>query len=399
MSKPRGLKYISLVPGGGYGDAACEYVAGLDALGVPVSWMPTRDNSAELLPRAHSTADIQDAIRPRLDYLWDREIACDALLLNVPPVRWHGHWLDAEPGLRHYCYVAWEADVLPPDWAPALNRYQCVFVPSQFNRRVLVEGGVTSRVECMPHIARKVKPAPQISGWGSITDDEFVFYTIGAWTTRKAMEETIRAYLDAFSGTDKVTLVVKTEAVNQIVYQSLTAAQRQEAPPHHSMVWWALSKIIADYPNPAKIHLLAGRVEPAEIDRLHSRGNCFVSLAHSEGWGLGAFDAALFGNPVIITGWGGQLDYLGASYPLLIKYQLSRTSDFPDDGYFLHGDDVHWATADREHASSLMRAVFENSTDYQSVARTLQGSIKRNYSATTVCAKLAEYMGYTTQEK
>ena len=112
-----GLKIVTLIPGCGYGDAACEYVAGLDALGVPVSWMPTRDNSADLLSRAQSTADIPAAIKPRLDNLWNRTISCDALLVNVPPVRWHWHWLDAEPDLRHYCYVAWEADVLPPDWA------------------------------------------------------------------------------------------------------------------------------------------------------------------------------------------------------------------------------------------------------------------------------------------
>ena len=37
---------------------------------------------------------------------------------------------------------------------------------------------------------------------------------------------------------------------------------------------------------------------------LHARGDCFVSLCHSEGWGLGSFEAAALGNPVLITNYG-----------------------------------------------------------------------------------------------
>lgn len=43
---------------------------------------------------------------------------------------------------------------------------------------------------------------------------------------------------------------------------------------------------------------------------LHARGECFVSLTHGEGWGIPAFDACACGNPVVITGWGGQLEHL-----------------------------------------------------------------------------------------
>jgi glycosyltransferase involved in cell wall biosynthesis len=398
VSTARGLKVITLVPGTGYGDAGCEYIAGLDALGLPVSWMPTHYGSDQLLPRDQSVADLQSEIRSRLEKVWGKEIECDALLLNVPPVRSHWHWLKAEPSLRHFCYLAWEVEVLPQDWAPALNRYQAVFVPSRFNQQALVRGGVTSPVHCLPHVARAI-PAPLEQGeWGPVRDDDFLFYTIGAWTTRKAMEETIRAYLDAFTGNDQVGLVVKTEAVNQIVFQSLSPSQRKVNPPHHSMVWWALSRIIADYRNPARIHLVAGRVEPAHIDDLHNRGDCFISLAHSEGWGLGTFDAALTGNPVIITGWGGQLDYLGEDYPLLVDYELRATSEFPADGYFMHDDGVYWASANRQTASELMRAVFENPAPSRAYARALKASLEQDYSRPTICARLAAHMDYEVED-
>ena len=53
-------------------------------------------------------------------------------------------------------------------------------------------------------------------------------------------------------------------------------------------------------------------------DAIHAIGDCYVSLTHGEGWGMGAFDAATLGKPVLITGWGSprigavQLDAGGA---------------------------------------------------------------------------------------
>ena len=47
-------------PGCGYGDAGSEYIAGLSALGVPVTWTPTIANSAEVLGLAKSRRDLHD---------------------------------------------------------------------------------------------------------------------------------------------------------------------------------------------------------------------------------------------------------------------------------------------------------------------------------------------------
>ncbi|MCP5159228.1 MAG: hypothetical protein H6975_07365 [Gammaproteobacteria bacterium] len=395
MSKPNGLKFITLTPGCGYGDAAGEYLAGLDALGIPVTWMPTIDNTAERLDRTRSCRDLQDAINERVSYLWGRSMDCNALLLNVPPGYWHTYWLHAEPELRPFTYVAWEVDRLPADWPPALNPYERVFVPSEFNRQTFIAGGITTAVDVVPHIARRIDPMPGGPNWGDISDEDFVFYTIGAWTTRKAMEETIRAYLETFSGDEKVALIVKTEPVNQIEYRTLPKATRATAPAHLATTWWTLARILADYRNPAKIHLVSGRAPPREIDRLHTRGDCFVSLTHSEGWGLGAFDAALFGNPVIITGWSGPLDYLGENYPLLVRYRLEATIHAPDDGYFLHAPDAYWACADRRHAGELMRSVFDNPEPAKRMARARQTELQTRFAPTAVCRQLADLMGFS----
>ena len=50
------------------------------------------------------------------------------------------------------------------------------------------------------------------------------------------------------------------------------------------------------------------------------------SCARGEGWGLGGFDAAAHGNPVVTTGFGGQLDYLADS-PHLVHFELVAVQD------------------------------------------------------------------------
>ena len=74
------------------------------------------------------------------------------------------------------------------------------------------------------------------------------------------------------------------------------------------------------------------------------------SVTRGEGWGLGPFDAATLGKPVIITGWGGHLDFLGADYPGLIAYTMAPVSGW------LHGASYRptqqWAVADRHDAAA-----------------------------------------------
>jgi len=59
---------------------------------------------------------------------------------------------------------------------------------------------------------------------------------------------------------------------------------------------WALSCLVANHRNPAPVQLVTRELSDDDLRALHERGDCFVSLCRSEGWGLGAFDAAAFGN-------------------------------------------------------------------------------------------------------
>ena len=65
------------------------------------------------------------------------------------------------------------------------------------------------------------------------------------------------------------------------------------------------------------------------VDMLHEIGDAYVSLSHGEGWALGTFDAATRGTPVIATGWGGHLDYLGDDWPGAVPWRHGQVPVWP----------------------------------------------------------------------
>ena len=63
-----------------------------------------------------------------------------------------------------------------------------------------------------------------------------------------------------------------------------------------------------------------------------------------------------FGKPVIITGWGGQVECLGEKYPGLVRYKLIPVRGMEWIKAYLPTQ--NWADPDLEHAQELMKAVY-----------------------------------------
>jgi glycosyltransferase involved in cell wall biosynthesis len=103
-----------------------------------------------------------------------------------------------------------------------------------------------------------------------------------------------------------------------------------------------------------------GEWTEAEVLGLLRRADCLLSLTAAEGWGLGAFDAACQGTPVLITGHGGQLEWLGADHPGLLPFR-TVPADHPDPALFEPG--MTWAAADVDVAVEQLRALLRGDHD------------------------------------
>ena len=119
---------------------------------------------------------------------------------------------------------------------------------------------------------------------------------------------------------------------------------------------------------------------------LHGLGDCYVSLARTEGWGLGAYEAAMLGKPVVMTGYGGQLDFLDPNLANLVDYELVPVNE-PNWSANYRADDV-WAEPSIDHAASLLRDVFLNRSSANERARRLADRNARKFSRPVVTEAL-----------
>jgi hypothetical protein len=374
-TRPVGVRWISWSPGDGYGDAALQYVMALDALGVPVTWTPLEWPLQ--WPRSENARVVNPYHGP-MAHLAHRTIEHDTVVVHLPPDLGR-QWLADAMGRRTVAFTTWETDRVPKRWISDLEAFDAVLVPSTFNRDALLASGCRADVHLVPHCARH-RAAVEPASYERI-GDRFTFYTIAPWTTRKAMADTITAFLDAFEANDDVGLVVKTSPLDQQAVARAARGLAPAGPPSWSLAAWpAFAALLAGRRNVPEIYLITDHVSAVEVDALHARGDCFFSLTRSEGWGLCVADALLFGNPVVVTGWGGQLDYLGPDYPLLVDYDLvPTTTDVPDD-WFEARDGYRWARARHDHAVDLLRWVAAHPDDAAAIGHGVGTQLAQDFA-------------------
>jgi glycosyltransferase involved in cell wall biosynthesis len=353
--------YLSLDEDSGYGIAADRCMSALESSGLDVDWTPlVREDGQGYAPARQPSSPA------------GRVVVAHAMPEYFVPIR------QSHPDAFLVGHTVWETDRLPAHWIAPLGVVDLVVVPSSFCAQVFAAAPGAAPVAVVPHVA-----PPALRGGAAppeIAPDVFVFYTIAEWTTRKAVFHTIRTYLDTFTARDRVLLIVKTSG-----YDHTGPLPRHGHAVGPGMTSWALARLIAGRREAPAIRLVAGTMRSEDILALHRRGDCFVSLCRSEGWGIGAFDAASYGTPVLTTGWGGHLDYLGDS-PYLVDYELTAVVD--PLGEPSYTPDQRWAEPKLDHASALMRQIAADPEPARAWAAAKGEEIRRRFRPEAVATAL-----------
>lgn len=222
----------------------------------------------------------------------------------------YGQDITSEVAMREHLYSStivysvWERDRVDPAIVKILSRCAECWVPSEQNRRMLINSGVLpERVVIVPHAydpadsihkLRRRIPSP---GWKR-------FYTIGRWEPRKGQVRLLQAFLRAFKPTDQATLTIKYTGGNWTDYATPDQAlQRALGMPEARANGWTFNNIAT------RVSLVEGRLPRSEILKLHYMNNLYVSAAHGEAWCLPAFEAALAGNRLVYVPSGGVEDF------------------------------------------------------------------------------------------
>lgn len=252
--------------------------------------------------------------------------------------------------------TVWEFDKLPEKWVSQINNsiVNIVSVPTEWNKTAFINSGVKKTIIVEPHVYVDYPYTPlvlqHILSKCVLVNDQlketnfnkyYKFYNISQLIDRKGIDLLVESFCEAFDFNDNVALFLKLYRGNHSLNEQIETARYLKA-------------IVDKYQKAPPIFLIKDLLTYDEIKTLHALCDCYVSLTKTEGFGLGAFDAYQSKKDVIITGYGGQIEYLQKDYDGLLPYKLvSVNSEIYKDCYL--DSSYKWAIADKNAAIELMR--------------------------------------------
>ena len=222
----------------------------------------------------------------------------------------------------------YELNSVPAGIVEEINGNDHVYVTSSFVQRVFAEHGVEVPTSVLGH---GVDPA-HYDYVARSKRDPFVFLCIAEHTSRKNLPALIRCFERAFADETDVRLVLK-----------LGLHGRSGLDQHISQE--------------GKILVRAESIErEADLVELYGNAHCFVLPTRAEGFGMPILEAMATGLPVIVTRYGGQLDFCTDDNAYLIDSRGMVASDSHCFPYI----ESQWSDPDEDHLVHLMREVYDN---------------------------------------
>jgi len=204
----------------------------------------------------------------------------------------------------------WEESSVPADTVATLNAaFRGVLAPSRFVAKALVDSGVAAPVSVLGQ-------APPLEAFRAIAEARrqrprppgpFAFLHVSSCFPRKGVDALLAAYGRAFRRGDAVRLIIKgfPNPHNDVAEQ--IARHRAED---------------RDFPDTRLVDEDLG--EAALLD-LYREADAMVLPTRGEGFNLPAAEAMAAGLPLIVTGFGGHMDFLGPEEARLVDFDFARS--------------------------------------------------------------------------
>lgn len=247
--------------------------------------------------------------------------------------------------------TVWETTNISPIWLPILNNeiVDEIWVPSKFNKIAFENSGVKKPINIDKYVSfnhfintpkEEIEIPNNIQYGNKNIKRTYNFYYISTWNERKNNYNTIKTFCETFTDSDNVSLLMKTgynDYNNNIT----------------SIIKDNIETILKKYPNHPNIVYFPDNYTQYELNNIHLLGDCYFLLHRGEGLGISSYDAYMNHKSVIVTGYGGHVEYFMENYPYFVNYSLIdvNTDIVPFDCYkHLH----KWAEPDYEHAKQLL---------------------------------------------
>ena len=243
---------------------------------------------------------------------------CRVGVLNLPP-----EYIDSIVAPYKICLYYWESDRLPHRMIEPLNKFDEVWVISDWNKEVFRNSGVNVPIH---KIRVGVDPDEYSYCWRP--RENFTFGLCGFLTYRKGADIACRAFHRAFSTEGDVRLEIKTR-VNPI----LNAVKEPE------------------YLNDTRISVIKDEWDVARMREWYGSLDYFVFPSRCEGLGLIVPEAAACGAIPIITDWSGLTEFHDSPF---LKIPHKGLQDLAADAI----EEGHWCIPDEDVLVEIMRMCY-----------------------------------------
>lgn len=353
------VRYVSRTTTSGISVAGRRCLQAMVAGGIDVVWepAPARTGSGRRRP--------PPAVHEVLASRYQPDGSSEFTVLHTTPEFW-ASLRDCFPLGKTIGHTVWETEQVPVAWRAHLHTADELWVPTEWNRQVFESDQIRRPVRVVPHV---ITTDPASEPPLELPHDLTIFTTISAWHPRKRPDRAVEAFARAFTRDDPVMLIVKTPPSTD-AWPASSDLER--------MTWYQLAMVVRQFPDPPRIVLVNEDFTDAEINGLLQRTDCYLSLSSSEGWGLGQFDAATFGKPVITTAYGGHLEFFGPTYPGLVPFDWEPVGESENSPHL--ETTMQWAAPDLAAAAAMMREVVDGTSPILPAAAKLAPNLRERYS-------------------
>jgi len=270
------------------------------------------------------------------------------LKYNIEIILGHPPYDSLRIGSYRIIYFYWETDKLPRLWENQIMDSDEIWAPCNLVKDVCLKAGYKNKIKIIPtptfidiKNTYNIRLKNNLSNY-FLNPQYYKFYSIFQWQPRKGYNELLSAYFDEFKYGEEVVLILKINPIPNVEIKKIIDE---------------IKKIKNYYNSKANLFLISEYLSNNDIQSLHLYSDCFVLPHYGEGWGMPIHEAAVFGNPIITTKYGGITDFLNNNI-YYIDHNIVPVSGMEWNKFYSF--DQNWAKPNIDSLKSNMRYVYNN---------------------------------------
>jgi glycosyltransferase involved in cell wall biosynthesis len=247
--------------------------------------------------------DLRPHVKSQLDSNYDLQLSYTAMH-NFPRYLSHGN--RNRFGIWNY-----ETTILPPGFAKYHKFTDCFLPSSNFSRDIFARNGVpTDRMVVVPHGIDLTQFQTSNRIYPLKTSKKYkILANIAQPHVRKNLPGLFRAFGQAFTKQDDVCLVAKVVnkkpgAAFEVSFAEIFETFKKQYPQH------------------AEVEVISNFIP--DISELYRACDIVFSMTHAECFWLPGLEAFAAGKVVVVSNYGGQLDFMNSGNSLLVNGKIVR---------------------------------------------------------------------------